>query len=123
MANDQNGGLSFPASADLSASQFCAVALNASGQLALPAAGGRILGILYTKPNAAGRAGFVESMQGKKLRAKYGGAVTAGDPLKVDAAGKFILAAGADLTTGLVRAIACKTGVLNDVGEVMLVGG
>ena len=41
MAYDQGlRSIGVPASADLSASQFCFMAVNASGQLALPAAGG-----------------------------------------------------------------------------------
>ena len=118
MANEQNPPLTFPASADLSASQFCAVVLNSSAQLALPAAGVRILGILYTKPSAAGRAGTVETLHGKKLRAKYGGTVAAGDPVKVDTSGRFLLAASTNVAVG----IAAKAGVINDIGEVILMG-
>ena len=43
-----------PASADLSASQFCFMTVNASGQLALPSAGGDADGILQDKPNGVG---------------------------------------------------------------------
>lgn len=120
MSNDQAPPLSFPASADLSASQFCAVKLNASGQLALPAAGGAILGILYTKPNAQGRAGTVETLNGKKLRAKYGGTVTAGDVLKVTSAGKFVAASAGDIAAGAACAIAAKDGSDGDIGSIVL---
>lgn len=120
MSNDQAPPLSFPAGSDLSASQFCAVKLNASGQLALPDAGGAILGILYTKPTAQGRAGTVETLCGKKLRAKYGGSVTAGDVLKVTAAGKFVTASAGDIAAGSACAIAAKDGANNDTGSVVL---
>lgn len=122
MANDQNPPLSFPASADLSASQFCAVILNGSGKLALPSAGGGILGVLYTKPNADGRAGTVETLRGKKLRAKLGGSVTVGDPLKVDTSGRFLTATGAEVAAGNAVAIAAETGTINQVRAIVLFG-
>jgi hypothetical protein len=91
------------ASADLSASQFCFVAVNSSGQLALPSAGGDAEGILQDKPNAAGLAGEVGILGVSKLVVGTGG-VTAGDLLATDVNGKAVTA-----TTGnkiLGRALA-----------------
>jgi hypothetical protein len=83
--------ISAPASADLSASQFCFVAVNSSGQLALPSAGGDAEGILQDKPNAAGVAGEVGILGVSKLVVGTGG-VTAGDLLATDVNGKAVTA-------------------------------
>src|SRR5579884_3674982 len=92
-----------PASADLSASQFCFVAVNANGQLALPAAGGDADGILQDKPNAAGSAGEVGILGVSKLVVGAGG-VTAGDLLASDVNGKAVTAAAGNKI--LCRALA-----------------
>jgi hypothetical protein len=92
-----------PASADLSAAQFCFVVVNASGQLALPAAGGEAEGILQDKPNGAGVYGEVGILGISKLVVGTAG-VTAGDLLATDVNGKAVTA-----TTGnkiLGRALA-----------------
>ena len=83
--------ISAPASADLSASQFCFVAVNSSGQLALPSAGGDADGILQDKPNAAAVAGEVGILGVSKLVVGTGG-VTAGDLLATDVNGKAVTA-------------------------------
>ena len=80
-----------PASADLSASQFCFVAVNANGQLALPSAGGDAEGILQDKPNGAGVYGEVGILGVSKLVVGAAG-VTAGDLLATDVNGKAVTA-------------------------------
>jgi hypothetical protein len=95
--------IGLPASADLSASQFCFVVVNASGQLALPAAGGDAEGILQDKPNGAGVAGEVGILGVSKLVVGAAG-VTAGDLLTTDAAGKAVTAASTNKILG--RALA-----------------
>ncbi len=99
-----------PASADLSASQFCFMTINSSGQLALPTAGGDADGILQDKPNAAAVQG--ELAIGGVSKAVVGtGGVTAGDLVAVDAAGKVVTAVtgnkivGRALSTGAASAI------------------
>jgi len=92
-----------PASADLSASQFCFMTVNSSGQLALPSAGGDADGILQDKPNAAAVEGELAVLGISKLVVGTAG-VTAGDLLATDANGKAVTA-----TTGnkiLGRALA-----------------
>ena len=102
--------ISAPASTDLSASQFCFVAVNSSGQLALPSAGGDAEGILQDKPNAAGVAGEVGILGVSKLVVGTGG-VTAGDLLATDVNGKAVTATtgnkilGRALTTGAAGTI------------------
>jgi hypothetical protein len=119
MATDQNGPfLSFPADVDLSASQYCLVTLNGDGELALPAAGAKfVLGSLYNKPAAAGRAGNVK--RDGTIKVKAINTCTAGGPLKVDAAGKVLNAVATDHAI----AIACESGVAGDIIEVVLTGG
>ncbi len=92
-----------PASADLSASQFCFVVVNANGQLALPAAGGDAEGILQDKPNGAGVIGEVGILGISKLVVGAAG-VAAGDLLATDANGKAVTAASANKILG--RALA-----------------
>jgi hypothetical protein len=95
--------ISAPASTDLSASQFCFVAVNSSGQLVLPSAGGDAEGILQDKPNAAGVAGEVGILGVSKLVVGTGG-VTAGDLLATDVNGKAVTAATGNKILG--RALA-----------------
>jgi hypothetical protein len=58
---DINAPFSLEASTDLSASQYCGVTIDANGQLALPTAGSKIVGVLQTKPAAQGRAGTLRT--------------------------------------------------------------
>ena len=51
--------ISLPASADLSASQYCFVTINTSGQVELTGSAGNAIGILQNTPDAAGRAAEV----------------------------------------------------------------
>lgn len=91
--HEQVRSLSLPAAADLSASQFCFVKIDTSGNIALPASGGDCVGVLQDKPDAAGRVGEVGmlNMSGRlKVIAAYG--ATAGDKVKADGAGKALLA-------------------------------
>ena len=88
-----------PASADLSASQFCFVVVNANGQLALPAAGGDAEGILQDKPNGAGVYGEVAILGVSKLVVGAGG-VNAGDLLATDVNGKAVTAAAGNKILG-----------------------
>jgi hypothetical protein len=80
-----------PASADLSAYQFCFVAVNNNGQLALPSAGGDADGILQDKPNGTAQQGEVGILGVSKVVVGTGG-VTAGDLLATDNAGKAVTA-------------------------------
>ena len=104
MAYEQSlRSIGLPASADLSASQFCFMATNSSGQLALPSAGGDADGILQDKPNAAGQEGQLAISGVSKVVVGTGG-VTAGDLLATDNAGKAVTAASTNKILG--RALA-----------------
>jgi hypothetical protein len=95
--------ISVPASADLSASQFCFMAVNASGQLALASAGGDADGILQDKPNSQGVIGEIAIFGVSKLVVGAVG-VTAGDLLACDGNGKAVTAASTNKILG--RALA-----------------
>lgn len=109
MALDENvsGLLSLPAGSDLSAKQYYAVKINASGQLALCSTGEQAVGILYTKPSAQGNIGGVHPLDGRKVKAIAGGSITAGDLLKSDSAGKLVTASKATVDT-------LSTGIASD---------
>lgn len=86
------------ASADLSASQYCAVAVDANGRAVLATTALNIDGVLQDKPAALGEVGTI--MQKGITKGKIGvGGVTAGDLVQVGAAGAFILRA-AGITVG-----------------------
>jgi len=107
--------LSIPASADLSASQFCFVALNSSGQLILPAAGGDCVGVLQDKPDAAGRVGEVAMLNASlRLKVKAAAIMNAGVKVQADAAGNAIAALTGDHVLGTTLK-ACAVGDLVEI--------
>lgn len=75
------------AAADLSAAQYHAVKVDANGQAALAGAGEDAIGILQNVPQA-GQAATV--MMLGVTKAIYGGTVTAGQKVMVDANGKIV---------------------------------
>lgn len=92
--------LSVPASADLSASQHCAVVINSSGLLAVATAAKNIDGILQDKPAAINRAGLIACSGITK--AKGGGNFSAGGLLEVGTGGKLVaLASGTAIAKAL----------------------
>ena len=98
-------GFSFtlPAAADLSATQFRFVNVDGSGKAAVPAAGGRVCGVRNNKPKANEAATIVNS--GISI-VEAGGAITVGDDVATDNAGRAVAAAGA---TTIVAGIALET--------------
>jgi hypothetical protein len=98
---EQVRSLSIPANADLSASQFCFVAVNTSGKLVLPAAGGDCVGVLQDKPDAADRIGEVAmlNMSGR-LKVVAGATLTAGVKVQADGSGHAIAALTGDHVLG-----------------------
>lgn len=74
------------AAADLSTKQFFIVKRSGAGQINVAAAGEQCYGVLQDKPNAAGRSGSVRVYGVTKVVA--GAAITEGDPIASDAAGK-----------------------------------
>ena len=78
--------ITLPASADLSASQYCFVAIDTNGQITLAGDDGNPVGILQNKPDAAGRAGEVLIAGISKL--KVGATVGAGFNVGCGASGQ-----------------------------------
>lgn len=108
---------SLPASADLSASQYCFVK-NSSGQLAVASDGGAdAIGILQDKPAAAGRAGAYAFGGVSKVLA--GGSFNAGARISCDASGKAVAVGTGDTGLGTAEAAGTNgliTSVLLDRG-------
>lgn len=84
------------------------VRLTATGFNVPAAAGASIFGVTLGKQATVGKAIKVEARRGIRVIVEGGGVFAKGDKLKVDADGKFVAAAGADLTDGSVVAIACE---------------
>ena len=59
--------ITLPASADLSASQYCFVAVNTSGQVELAGSAANAVGILQNAPDASGKAATVLIMGVSKI--------------------------------------------------------
>lgn len=113
--------ITVPASADLSASMDCAMNVNTSGRLALPSAGGRVVGVLCNDPAAAGRPGELQ-IEGV-ARCKTGGAVTFGVYVKADASGRAVLASADDVDQGADFGIALsESGGANEKIAILLTG-
>ena len=107
--------LTLEAGSDLSADQFKGVIIAADGQVDLNGvAGGPITGILQNDPDAAGKAATVGYFGVSKVI--YGGTITAGNKIQINATGLAELAASADHVVGT----ALVSGVINDVGSVLL---
>lgn len=86
------------ANADLSASQFCFVVVNSSGNVATAGTGAKIDGVLQNKPGAAARAATMAIDGVTKVR--VGAAVTAGDDLTPDSTGRAVTGATGDVIGG-----------------------
>ena len=106
-------GYGFPASADLSAYQFCAVIVS-SGQLALATSGKNMDGILQDTPNAAGQGGEV-GMFGVSKALAGGTGFAAGDLLEITTGGTFQTLAG---TVAVAKAVTAAAA--NCVGTVII---
>lgn len=122
MAFDTRNPFSLPAGADLSSSQYCAITINSSGQAVIPSAGAQAVGILYTAPTL-GKAGEVHGPGSGIRQARYGGSVTAGNTLKVDASGRFVAASAGDIAAGSAVAVAVDTGSADEIHSVVFFGG
>ena len=103
-----------PASADLSANQFLFHVIDASGELAL-AGDGTLAFVLQNEPDAAGVEGAVRILGITEYIA--GAAVTAGDKIATNAAGKGIKA----VATKQILGIALGDLALDERGSMLIV--
>lgn len=115
MAHDNLDGIySLPAGADLSASQFCAGVINTSGQIVLPAAGVVPDGRIDNAPVSGAQCRLIGKM-GVVLKFKVGAsAVTLGQKVCCDAAGKLVAGATGHIYLGKVL----RAGAAGDIVEV-----
>lgn len=102
--------ISVPASADLSASQYCFMTIGTDGQLAVCGVDAAIAGVLQDKPAAAGRAGALGISGGSKLLC--GGSVTMGDRLTSDSSGRAITIGSGDAWSGAIALETGSTGIV-----------
>jgi hypothetical protein len=109
--------ISVEASADLSASQYKFVDINADGQIAVVATkGAKCVGVLQDKPSAAGRAGAVAV--GNVCKVAAGAAVDAGTEVICDTTGRAIAKdAAGQFVMGTARETATAAG---DIIAVMI---
>lgn len=90
--NVSHHSVSLVAAGDLSAKQFCAIAVNSAGRAAIADADDQVIGIVQNNP-AAGQAANVA--YGGVSKAKLGGTVAAGARVTSNASGEIIAAASA----------------------------
>lgn len=112
MATESNVALeSFPANADLSASQDCFVTINSSGKVAVTGDGLLAHGVLKNNPGAADSPAAVMTKPGYKVIVKTGGAFAVGARVSSDSTGRATALASGDYIMG----IACEaSGAANE---------
>ncbi len=98
------------ASADLSAAQFHAMTLTATGLALATAQGEHLIGILNDDPDALGVAGELVNSGISKWEA--GAAVSIGDPVTTNDAGKVIAAATTNIVHGTAMEAAAGSGTI-----------
>lgn len=99
-----------PAGEDLSASQFCFIDLDGSGQCVLPSAGERAIAVIQNIPAAAvgSPVGLMQTGISKVLVGT--GGVGAGDDVAADGDGAAVQAAGGDFIVGTALEAAAADG-------------
>ncbi len=120
MSYEGRNPFSLFAGVDLTGSQYCAVTISA-GTLVLPSAGGTAVGVLQTRP-ASGKSGTVIGPGWPMTRARYGGTVTSGAALKVDAQGRFVAASATDIAAGSALALAVDAGAVDENHTIIFFG-
>lgn len=97
------------ANADLSSSQYLAVVINSSGNVAVAGAGADIAGILQNKPTAGHACDVCVDGVSKAVA---GGSVTAGAKLMTNASGQLITATATNKAVGIALDSASGAGVV-----------
>lgn len=105
----------YPSAADLSGSQYCFVAIDSAGRVALATEGGRAIGVLQNKPGAIDREARV-AVAGT-TRVKCGGTIAAGAVVSVGSGGKAnSVGSGDDQQMGVM-----SEGAVNDqIGSMLI---
>lgn len=105
--------LTYPAAADLSASQYCFVSVNSAGRVAVTGDGLRASGVLQNAPAAIDR--DAEVGIGGALKIKLGATCVPGQQLAADASGRAIPATTGDVIMGECR----EGGAINEIGSIV----
>ena len=107
--------VTFEAGADLSNARYCALALS-GGKLVLPAAGANVLGIAIGETDELVKTGEDVDVQIKDIgKWAAGEAISAGDELATDAAGKAVKATSGKFIVGIALTAASAAGTLVQV--------
>lgn len=112
---------SLNAAADLTGSRYCAVVIDANGEVGLPAAGARIDAVLQNKPDV-GQPAALELGRGGITFAKAGGAIAQGALVGVNASGEFIEPAGASGDAYVGKALEAASGAGSVIAVLILDG-
>lgn len=111
---DQRSPITLPNGNNLTeASIGCGVTTDASGNAALPAAGGGIVGVIYGFTGANSSSVIVRTPCDGAVMLQFGGTVTlqsGGTPLKANASGQFVAASSTDVQAGSCIALALDSG-------------
>lgn len=111
---EKRGLVTYPSAADLSAKQYCWVAVDSNGRVAVVGDGARADGVLQNDPAAIDREAAV-AIDGI-AKTIFGATVTAGQDVASDADGKTVPAATGDYVLGTCR----EGGALNEIGSVQI---
>lgn len=113
-----DGIYSYPAAADLSGSQYCAMTINSSGQAAVAAANSALVdGILHNNTaDAANKMARLITLSGVVVKAKLGATVAIGALLTTDASGRLVTATSGQNVVAKAHRFG---GVVNEIVEVL----
>lgn len=104
--------ISVPASANLSADQFCFMTIDTNGNLVpVSTQGAQADGVLQDKPDAAGEAGQL-AIATSVSKVIAGAAITAGAQVMSDASGHAITATTGNYVAGKALDAAAASGIL-----------
>lgn len=114
--------ITLPASADLSASQFCGIKIDSNGKAALGDGGAavpeHVIGILQNKPNAADKPAIILIFGLTKVQAS-GALATIGTRLSTASDGQVDAAGATDNVIGVQLSVA---GAAGDIIEMLFTG-
>lgn len=112
--NVSHHSLSLVANADMSAKQYCAVAVNSAGKAIIADADDQVIGILQNNPGA-GQAATVAF--GGISKVKFGGTVAAGARVTSNASGEIVAATTAG---DAVLGVALVGGASGEIGTILV---
>lgn len=122
MAQYTSGRRSFKAGADLSASQYLAVKLDANGNVVLAtAATDQVIGFIENAAKINDTADVLLRNCSGSYKVKAGGTVAIGQKVTVDATSRVIWITGTPVAGNEIVGVALEAGVVGQVIEVLTV--